>query len=366
MDTKQRIRIQLSPDRLLATVEVRPGAAAGEAQLRQALHKAGVQAGILAEVLSEQSIRLADPDYTCPATPIAQGSAPREGTPGTLEMVESMQPEPVGHSRGDGSLDYREHGGLVNVSAGDIIATHHPPQPGTEGRGVDGRVTPAPKPDPGLPRLGAGVSLDPAGNIVSQIDGMLHHLPGALLDVSECSEHEGDVDLRSGNLHAKGSLVVRGSIQNGALVEATAHIVVQGGIDNGCARAGADLEVHGGIKGQDAGPSSAAGRLSCAHLSAARVEAGGPVEVRDHCLNSTVQAESFAATHGRGKVCGGRVRVVRRLHLLEAGSAHGTPTLLVAAWPQDELVAVQRARLAYERARRRRNKRSDQIGRAHV
>lgn len=338
------MRIRVVQGGLCAEVEVTPGPAAGVDALSQALARAGVRHGVDQAVVDDLGARLADPELRHRGV-IAQGTAPVPGRDGVLEFAVPVTVQP-GEVATDQSIDWRERHLLHPIADAEPIARWQAPVAGSPGTSVLGAAIPPPPVQRGLPALGSGVALQPDGSILAVRDGAVHHQPGRLLDVVELWQHRGDVDVATGNLHTRGSLVVKGNVCEGAAVDAGCDLLVQGAVFSARLQAAGDVTVQQGIQGTGSG-AIAGGELTCRHATVATLQASGTVRVRDQLVNCHVRAERILVEEGRACVVGGELRARRAVRVGVAGSAAGTPTLLAAADLSDvaaDLLAAERDR----------------------
>ncbi|MBE3550249.1 MAG: DUF342 domain-containing protein [Brockia lithotrophica] len=179
---------------------------------------------------------------------LAQGTPPRPGKAGGLRWLVSFS-EADAVPEDESRVDYRERTPYLAVRRGQKIAEVLPPVPGTPGLTVSGKVVPAPSPPAPRIRCGKGVRLDEAsGALYAEHDGALfveERSGEVLVAVRELLEHRGDVDLASGNIHFPGSVVIRGDVAEGMLVEAGEDLVISGQVEGATVRARGSVEIYG-------------------------------------------------------------------------------------------------------------------------
>ncbi|MFZ5647692.1 MAG: DUF342 domain-containing protein [Bacillota bacterium] len=133
----------------------------------------------------------------------------------------------------DGTVDYYNLKNICCVEEGALLAQKHSGIPGTPGQNVCGEVVLPPPPRKVVLRAGKGAVLSEDGNKIfakrsgrpiNRKAGQVH-----LISVEDVLIHEGDVDLRTGNLRFKGSLLmVYGNVHNSMAVQATGLILING------------------------------------------------------------------------------------------------------------------------------------------
>jgi len=179
---------------------------------------------------------------------LVQGTPPQPGKAGGLRWFVSFSEADVSFEN-ESRVDYRERASYLAVRHGQKIAEVFPPLPGKSGLTVFGKVVPAPTPPAPRIRLGKGVRLDEAnGTLFAERDGALfvEERSGEVqVAVRELLEHRGDVDLASGNIHFPGSVVIRGNVAEGMLVEAGEDLLISGQVEGATVRARGSVEIYG-------------------------------------------------------------------------------------------------------------------------
>ena len=322
-----RVRIQISADGLVAEVHVTRGAAMIRSEFENLLTAAGVTFGIEAEKVAELAARLVEEDFVGRSV-VARGLPPEPGQDGRLQL--SKLPGPVaGVLTSEGNIDFHERALLVSAGAGEVIATIVPPVLGKPGTDVRGRAVASPLPKVVAPRLGSGCKPGANGMVIAAVDGVVRRVADKEIDVLQLWKHDSNVDLHSGNLHIKGTLVVRGDVCEGFTVTTAGDLIVQGAVLDGHVEANGNVTVGQSIQGHC--DVIATGDLSCRHATAARLEAGGYVRIQDQAVHCHILARDIDMTRGRGHVVGGELRATHSIHLLEAGTAAAPVTVLIAA-----------------------------------
>ncbi|MCL6634813.1 MAG: FapA family protein [Peptococcaceae bacterium] len=164
---------------------------------------------------------------------VAEGVYPE---PPVDEKVEILFPEQMNFNLvvgEDGTVDYRDIQNHFCVEEGALLALKHAGIPGKPGKNVLGEEVQPPAPAKVTIHTGSGTFLSEDGNRVLakkagrpvlRKEGKVYHL-----QVEDVLIHDGDVDLKTGNIRFKGSLVVvHGNVQETMLVRATGLIAIEG------------------------------------------------------------------------------------------------------------------------------------------
>jgi len=350
------IAVTLSADRMAAFVSVPAAGNVGDAaelvqtgepsELAQALERAGVVAGLDAAALEWLTRELADPNFEVTDAVVASGTAPEVGENGRVELLFPVGIQP-GHVREDGTFDFHDRELLKPVAAGDVIGHLWPARPGKPGQLVDGMPLEPPAVTEAKVTLGAGAELRDDGEIRARRSGVVSS-KGTSIDVVDRLVHEGPVDLRSGDLHMLGSLVVKGDVRSTFCVEASGDIEIRGGVE-GSVHAGGSLHIQRGIRGSLASSVTAEGDLSAQQAEYAELYSGGLLR-----LGAGVHAKLAAQrVEISNKLRGGVTQAERGVLVGEAGSPQGVQTEVEAGIPLES--PVETAQRALERAKAVRN-----------
>lgn len=343
-----RITLHVASDGLVATVTIVAGSPADETALGEALRGAKIDFGLDPAACAGIAGALADPEFAAEHAVVARGQLPVASVDALLEpqFYPGIQP---GALREDGTMDFHDRELLKPVKQGDVLAWLRRAVPGVPGRRVDGAEIPvAPAREVHL-AFGPGVRLEADGAVRAERSGVVLYVPGQSLGVVDHHVHAGDVDLRSGNLSMEGSLVVQGTVQRLFSVRATGDIQIDGAVESGSVRAGADLHVRLGVRGGDAGLVCAEGDLIANHAESATLWCGGSMRIGE-----AASSELFAARiQVDRRIRGGTASAEQSLIAGEAGSPHGgTETVLVAGEPLESPLDVARRALEVAKSRR--------------
>jgi hypothetical protein len=238
-------------------------------------------------------------------------------------------------------MDFFERGLLKSVSAGQLVARIHPPEPGQAGLSAEGQVLPARAGVAAKLKLGAGVSLDADGAVWAGHAGAVLYKAGESIDVVAQHVHQGAVDLHTGHLEMQGSLVVKGDVERLLQVRASGDVEVLGAVSGGSLRAGGSLRVSGNVRGGDDARVIAEQDVTLKSCEAAEVTSGALLRVQE-AVNSRLHGRQVIVT---GRLRGGAASAEHFLSVKEAGTPAGASTLLCAGEPLQlpDLADVQRA-----------------------
>jgi len=224
---RNNIRIDLSRDKLRATIRITGDDWPSKADIYKALEASKVTHGILEDVV-ELCAMTRPKDVKL----IAKGDPPVPGKDGWVEIMWKKQDTQQTEVEDGSTVDFRETSKIVSVNEGALLAQVFPPEKGEPGKAVTGQPVLPPKAKEFRIVAGRGVKLDSTGTkAYSTIQGMpvAKKISGALILVVEPSYTQvGDVNMKTGNIRFKGDVTVTGNITETMTVEASGNIKVNG------------------------------------------------------------------------------------------------------------------------------------------
>jgi len=229
----------------------------------------------------------------------------------------------------NGRVDFKELNLVDNVEAGQILAKKLPPQEGTQGSTVLGRVS-YPKPGKDVViGIGKNVKLGEDGSTaIATINGQVLLL-GGKINVEPIYTVQGDVNFRTGNILFLGTVVVRGNVEDGFSVKAAGNIEILGSVGKCDLDCEGEIIVHQGIMGKNGGRVRSGANVVAKFIEHAKVEAEENVLVSDGIIHSVVDANRSILCQGRrASIVGGRLRAAEEINAKTLGSVAGTETIL--------------------------------------
>lgn len=251
---------------------------------------------------------------------IALGRTMKPGLNASFEpLVEGMTVrlnKPMAHE--EERIDLRDFGVIPSVHQGEGVVRRLPPTKGIDGVSVRGEITPA---QPGQNvewQLGEGIevsSVDP-DLLVAARDGMPRLLEaGASVDEVYAINK---VDLSTGHVQFKGSVIVNGDVTESMKVVAGGNIFIKGLVDGSLIESGGDITIGGAVIGHQMAPAAdgetfstvikAKGDVKCNLAQYARFECGGDFQAMKQLNHCEVTARSVLAGQPdklTGKIIGG-------------------------------------------------------------
>jgi uncharacterized protein (DUF342 family) len=337
----ERIRVVISNDRLRAWLElpkrdlVRSSLPA-EAGMLAALDESGIEISDAVRARVAQYAQLVregmvgHSESGPPEVPerflIAEGLSPVDATHGDFEWDEIFN-RSAQDWRGDASMDYYTANSILTVEADTVVGRIRPPVPGSDGRDVFGEVIP-PKHKVGLPvKMGEGLCMaenDPL-QVVTRVAGRLIR-ERQTLRVSKLLDIRGDVDFKSGSIDSVIDVHVAGNVKPRFAVKTSKSLTIWGSVEAARLTVGGDVQVRGGLFGQESGCRIEAGGVVVASIcDGVDVEAGGDVRVTRELINSQLRTAGRLLIE-RGSIIGGEVYARNGVRARQLGSSAGVPT----------------------------------------
>ena len=289
------------------------------------LVKGAQEAGIVFGFSKEHIIKLVS--HASKAEPgarvklvIARGRPVKHGENSRFEALiaemQSRRNRPVVQS--EEKADLRDFGVIPAVKAKDELVRRHPPTAGIDGMTVTGTLLPA---TPGQTvewKLEEGVEFSPTDNdlLIAARDGLPRMLEnGATVDEVFTVKN---VDLATGHIIFKGSVVVNGDVTEGMKVIAGGNVFVKGFVEGTLIEAGGDITIGGSVIGHQIATAEkdsvystelkAKGDIQCNLAQYARFSTEGNIYVNKqmmHCAVSAAKVFAGPEDNPNGKVIGG-------------------------------------------------------------
>lgn len=218
-------------------------------QVRKLMAEAGVVNGI---DLSGMLEFIRNPERR--KVTLARGTPPEPGEDERLEILFSQVENYTPAVKENGKVDFYEVKRTIFVEEGTLMAVKHPGIPGRPGFNLFGIEVQPPAYRKVILNLGKGACLDEEGSrvLAKKTGRPVVKRSGQVyfLDVEDVMIHEGDVNIKTGNLRFKGSLlVVRGNVWESMTVQATGLIIIDGIVTGARIIANDNIRINGNCVG---------------------------------------------------------------------------------------------------------------------
>ncbi len=345
------VSLHISEDEMKAHISIqKPGLGGMDVSandIMDSLLGRGVVHGILEDKIQEIE---SFPDYDEPIL-VAQGTPAKPGDDAKILYNFETSPEKIKmQDEEDGSVNFKELHQIQNVAKGQMLLNKIPPSKGVDGQSIFGVIKPAKDGhDVSFP-IGKNISIIDNSKAVADVDGHVI-LKSEKVCVETLLIIQGNVDLKTGNIDALGSVEIRGDIEDGYSVTAQGNLAVNGYVGKANLKAGGDIIVSKGINGgedDEFGRIIAGKSIWSLYIQNARVEAGEYVIVSSGIVNSDISAQKKVLCKGRrARIVGGHVCASEEINAVIFGSTSGVKTILEVGFDpvaRDEMNKLQSIR----------------------
>lgn len=252
-------------------------------------------------------------------TLVAQGRKPEEGKDGYFEFKVRGNMPRIPKELPDGSVDYQNIEYFEEVEEGQVLAIYHEAEYGEEGFDVLGNRLEARK---GIERPilnGKGFRLlEDKKTYVAAFQGKVE-INGNELIVSRLCVLE-DVTLSTGNVKFPGSILVRGYVGSGVVLEADEDIAVEGNVEGATIKAKGNIMLKSGMMGNDKGYLEAEGKISGKFFEAVTIRTQQSV-FANYVMHCDIDAEGRVVISGnKGVIIGGTTQSVQGVNAYQLGN----------------------------------------------
>lgn len=226
---------------------------------------------------------------------VAKGIPAKQGINGWIKFFFQRAQRVV--LKEDGSADFRNINKYIHINEGDKLASLFEGVPGEQGIDVEGKpIYPNPIDRPKL-TLGKNVlpkTVPDPENPSLQIKEYYAALSGVVfstdnsLTVSPELNIESSIGLGTGNINFDGTIRVKGTIEEGAVLVCSGSLYLEGNVESSEVTVGEDLEVKGGVKGKGKGVIRIKGELRTKFVENAILEVDGDCIIENFILGSKI------------------------------------------------------------------------------
>lgn len=358
--------IEVTEDNMLATAHISAphgGEPISRPQVLSELKAQGITTGVQRNAIDKalQHCLNGQPGEEL-SLPMARGVPPRKGRDTHFERLVAdarnriLQPQ----EREDGTVDMRDLGQQITVNEGDPLMRRIPAESGRDGFTIKGVKLVAEDGENKelVAGTGSAISDDDASLLVATQVGMpwFTHNSANVDDVLTLKS----VDVSTGHVDFKGSVVITGNVTEGMRVTATGDITVAGYVDSAVIEAGGNITVRKGCIGHISKEDeqlvqnnenfiptlssklTCGGTIWCAYAQYVYIEAIQGISVDKQLTHCHVVTSGTAEIGGnnnqaRGKIIGGTFETCAHIFAGQLGARAGTRTrFLLSSPPPDE------------------------------
>ncbi len=341
--------VDIAKDNMKATCTINPptlgGADVTPEQIKNALTTQGVVAGISDEKINA----LVDvPIYNEPVV-VAEAILPVDGHDAYMVYnFETDRSKIRAKEAANGQVDFKELNLIQNVVEGQPLAQKILPEQGKAGKTLFGNYLEAKNGrDINIP-IGKNVKVDTDGRtVIAEINGQVLLLNGKIC-VEPVMEVDG-VNVKTGNITFLGTVVVKGSVEDGFDIKASGNIEVSGTVGKCHLESDSDIIVSSGVIGKNEGEIICGGSLWAKFIQNTKVQVEENVIVTDSIMNSDISAQKKIILQGkRAQITGGHLFATEYVLAKNIGSnGGGTETVIEVGYDPkakhrlEELIEMQ-------------------------
>lgn len=324
------IAVDVTKDEMSGSIIVSPPAMSGQEASYESIKKACFQQGVIEACLLPDKIKefVDSPVYNTPFE-IAKAVLPVDGQDSYVSYNFETDPKKLKAKVNEtGRVDFKQLNQIQNVIAGQPLATKIAAERGKGGKTLFGRYLDAKNGKDIQVQLGANVEFDRDGiTIKASIDGEVMLVNGKI--TVEPIKYLDAVNVKTGDIKFVGTVIIKGSVEDGYSVEAT-NIEVNGIVDKSRLIATGNIVVSQGIFGKGEGYIKAGKSLWAKFINDTTVEVEENVVVNDSILNSNVTAMKNILVRGKkAQIIGGHLLATEEICAKKIGSpGGGTETIL--------------------------------------
>ncbi|MBR5645589.1 MAG: FapA family protein [Treponema sp.] len=318
------ISVDTTKDEMKASIIVSPPSMSGAEASKDGILRALMTQGVIDQCINMDKVNefVDNPIYNIPFE-VAEAIMPVDGKDAYIAYnFETDTKKLRAQVSESGNINYKELNQIQNVIADQPLAQKMPPERGKGGKTIFGRYLEA-KNGKDIPiQLGTNVKLDRDGvTIKAQIDGEVMLINGKIC--VEPVKYLDAVNVKTGDIKFVGTVVIKGSVEDGYKVEAT-NIEVNGIVDKSRLEATGNIYVRQGVFGKGEGYIKAGQSLWAKFINDATVEAEENVIVSDSIVNSNVTAMKNIVLRGRkAQIIGGHLLATEEICAKKVGSPGG-------------------------------------------
>lgn len=324
------IGVDVTKDEMKGSIIVSPPSMSGSEASSDMIKRALIQQGVIEPCINMAKVEefVDNPVYNV-AFEVAEAMLPVDGRDAYISYNFETDPKKLKAKVSEsGNINYKELNQIQNVIADQPLAQKIPAERGKGGKTLFGRYLEAKNGRDIQVQLGANVHMDRDGvTIKADIDGEVMLVNGKV--TVEPIKFLDAVNVKTGDIKFVGTVIIKGSVEEGYKVEAT-NIEVNGIVDKSRLEATGNIIVRQGIFGKGEGYIKAGKSLWAKFINDTTVEVEENVIVSDSIVNSTVTAMKNIVVKGKkAQIIGGHLMATEEICARKIGSpGGGTETIL--------------------------------------
>ncbi len=266
-DKTQFLLVKVSDDHMKVYLSVKPFAQENidinVDDVLKFLQTQNIALGINEELIKTALYKVRQENFPIENVLVSEGTPVINGDDGKLEFLFNVDRKIKPHKDTGGKVDFHNLSIVENFEKEQPLVKLIEPTFGKPGKDVYGKAVEPVQGKPCILPIGENtkVSGKDAKVLVSCIDGNPRYA-GGVVSVKSCYMVEKDVDFSVGNITSKGTIVVKGNVRSGFILDAVGDIEVWGTVEDSLIKSKGNVLIKGGFIGSGKGKIEAEGEVT--------------------------------------------------------------------------------------------------------
>ncbi len=242
-----------------------------------------------------------------------------------------------GKIKGDGTIDFRDRGGIPYVHKGDLLAKKTPIKEGKNGMDVFG--SPILVEEPLDPVFIAGTGTETSEDeleIYAALDGQPHVDAMGNITVNPELMIKGDVDFETGNIDFNGNIIVKGMIKEGFTIKGISLTAQE--IEGAAIDLSGDLNISAGITEAKI---ISVGNIHAKFINNSSVKGFGDLIIQKEIIDSDIMI-SGACQNPAGHIISSKIIAKQGIEAGKIGTAGSKPAILKVGMDEHIKIMTQK------------------------
>ncbi|MBI5308247.1 MAG: DUF342 domain-containing protein, partial [Planctomycetes bacterium] len=229
---------------------------------------------------------------------ISEGTTVINGDDGKLEFLFNADQKIKPHKDTGGKVDFHDLSIVDSVEKEQPLVKLIEPTFGKSGKDVYGNVVAPVQGKPCMLPIGENTKVSGKDStvLVSCIDGNPQYTRG-VVSVKSCYMVEKDVDFGVGNITSRGTIVVKGNVRSGFVLDAVGDIEVWGTVEDSLIKSKGSVLIKGGFIGSGKGKIEAEGDVTIGFARNQTIVANNVTILRE-AVDCTIYAKNIVKAGG--------------------------------------------------------------------
>lgn len=210
----------------------------------------------------------------------------------------------------NGNVDYRNLDNIINIKKEQLIASKVLSTKAVPGMSVSGTEIKGKNGKEYSFKIGKNVKFnDEKDKIYANVEGQLVLTENNKINIFPLYEVRGDLGFDIGNIDFVGTVIIKGNVPDGFIINAAGEIKIYGNVEGAELRAGGNIFIQHGIIGHNKSFIESKKSLTVSYILDANVRVEEDVNVIKSIMHSKVSAGSkINCVNGKGIIVGGTVQ----------------------------------------------------------